>query len=96
VSQDPNASQDASSDEGPLTVGDDQLPEDLQPSEDNPLAQPADADVPDDLLRQEATHGGSGADPEDAASGADDASGTSSATASSGSEPESESEAERG
>ena len=37
-------------DEGPLTVPDEDLPEDLQPSEDNPLAQPADDDVPDDVL----------------------------------------------
>jgi hypothetical protein len=28
----------------PLGVPDDQLPDDLQPSEDNPLAQPADQD----------------------------------------------------
>lgn len=31
-------------------ISDDQLPEDLQPTEDNPLAEPLDADVdPDDL-----------------------------------------------
>jgi hypothetical protein len=72
-----------SEEEGPLTVRDDELPDDLQPGDDNPLAQPAGDDVPDDLLQQEAAHVGSGGDSEDAASGADDASGTSSGTASS-------------
>ncbi len=45
-----------SSDEAPeqgtddMGIGDDQLPEDLQPSEDNPLAQPLDDEVdPADL-----------------------------------------------
>ena len=84
MSQEPNETQVAPSDEdGPLTVRDDQLPDDLQPSEDNPLARPADDDVPDDLLQQEAAHARSGRDSEDAATGDDDASGTSSSTASS-------------
>jgi hypothetical protein len=60
-----------SSDAG-VSVGDDELPEDLQPREDNPLAQPAGDDVPDDILEE--TAGGrsddrsgdtSGDDPED-------------------------------
>jgi hypothetical protein len=74
-----------SGEDGPLTVGDDQLPEELRPSEDNPLAQPADDDVPDDLLAQHAAaETGSGENSEDATStGGDDVSDTSSATASS-------------
>ena len=57
--------------EGPLSVTDDQLPEDLRPSEDNPLAEPADDDVPDDVLKDTAggSDGGSGA----AEMGGDDA-----------------------
>jgi hypothetical protein len=84
VSQEPIETEGAPSDEdGPLTVRDDQLPDDLQPSEDNPLAQPAEDDVPDDLLTQEAAHAGSGEHSEDAGTGVDDASGSSSSTASS-------------
>ena len=84
MSQEPSEPGGASSDEdGPLTVRDDQLPEDLQPSEDNPLAQPADDDVPDDLLQQEAAHADSGTDSGDAVRGVDDTSGASSSTASS-------------
>ena len=41
---------DDGSDDGPLTVPDEALPEDLRPSDDNPLAEPAGDDVPDDLL----------------------------------------------
>ena len=82
--QEPSDTEGGSSDEdGPLTVRDDQLPDDLQPSEDNPLAQPAEDDVPDDLLLQEAAHAGSGAVSEDAGTGVDDASDSSSSTASS-------------
>jgi hypothetical protein len=40
--------------DGPLTVPDEELPEDLRPGDDNPLAQPADDDVPDDLLKETA------------------------------------------
>jgi hypothetical protein len=36
------------------SVSDDELPEDLQPHEDNPLAQPAGDDVPDDVIRETA------------------------------------------
>ncbi|MBO0847750.1 MAG: hypothetical protein J2P22_20305 [Nocardioides sp.] len=36
--------------DGPMSVPDEDLPEDLQPTEDNPLAQPADDDVPDDVV----------------------------------------------
>ena len=53
-------------DNGPLSVPDEQLPEDLRPSEDNPLAQPAGDDVPDDVVRDP---GGAGSSEE---SGADD------------------------
>jgi hypothetical protein len=88
VSQEPthhreDASDDASTG-GPMTVGDDRLPEDLRPSDDNPLAQPVDDDAPDDLLLQESERAGSGGGSEDASSsGDDDASDTSSSTASS-------------
>ena len=83
MSQEPSQHRDEPSDDGPLSISDDQLPGDLQPSEDNPLARPANDDVPDDLLLQEAAHAHSGGDSEDAATGDDDASGTSSSTASS-------------
>jgi hypothetical protein len=84
VSQEPSETEGAPSDEdGPLTVSDDQLPDDRQPSEDNPLAQPADDDAPDDLLKQEAARAGSGTHSEDAATGVGDTSGSSSSTASS-------------
>jgi hypothetical protein len=83
VSQEPGQNHDQSSDDdGPMTVRDDQLPGDLQPSEDNPLARPADDDAPDDLLKQEAARANSGRGSEDAATGDDDASGTSSSAAS--------------
>lgn len=55
------------SDNGPLSVPDEDLPEDLRPSEDNPLAQPAGDDVPDDVVR-DPTGVGSRGEP-----GADDA-----------------------
>ena len=45
-----------------MDVPDEQLPEDLQPSEDNPLALPADDDVPDDILTQGADRGASSTD----------------------------------
>ncbi len=84
MSQEPNQTDATPSDEdGPLTVPDQDLPEDLQPSADNPLAEPAGDDVPDDLLQQEAGRSGSGHDSGDAATGDDDASGTSSSSASS-------------
>jgi hypothetical protein len=67
VSQEPSETQGQSSDQDDtLDVGDDQLPEDLRPSEDNPLAQPADDDVPDDLLTQGGGHADSGEGSEDA------------------------------
>jgi hypothetical protein len=37
--------------DGPLSIPDESLPEDVRPSEDNPLAQPAGDDVPDDILK---------------------------------------------
>jgi hypothetical protein len=76
MSQEPR-DRDASSDEeerGPLSVPDSRLPEDLQPSEDNPLAQPADEDVPDDVLHEDVGSGGSDGGSEDATSGGGDAS----------------------
>jgi hypothetical protein len=33
-------------------VTDEELPEDLRPSEDNPLAEPAGEDVPEDVLKE--------------------------------------------
>jgi hypothetical protein len=56
--------------DGPLSVPDEELPEDLRPDEDNPLAQPPDDDVPDDLLKD--TAGGSGGDSQDSAPEGDD------------------------
>jgi hypothetical protein len=89
VSQEPNEQRDDESSDGPLTVGDDRLPEDLRPGDDNPLAQPADDDVPDDLLVQDAERGGSGGGSGDATSPGDGgASDTSSSTASSETESE--------
>ena len=57
-----------------VSVGDDQLPEDLRPSEDNPLAQPAGDDVPDDVLTQDVGPQGSGGGSEDATTGGGDGS----------------------
>jgi hypothetical protein len=53
MSQESPEQQDRSPEEGgPVSIPDDQLPEDLQPTEENPLAQPADDDVPDDILTE--------------------------------------------
>ena len=51
--------------DAPPSVPDEDLPSDLQPAEDNPLAQPAGDDVPDDILTQGVGHGDSGGSPED-------------------------------
>jgi hypothetical protein len=67
--------------DGPLSVSDDELPEDLQPSEDNPLAQPAGDDVPDDVLKD--TSGRPGGDSKDASQGGGGASDASTGEASS-------------
>jgi hypothetical protein len=82
---------DASAD-GASSVSDEDLPADLQPAEDNPLAQPAGNDVPDDILTQNVGHGGSGGSPGDGSAsgngdvvGDDDMSATSPDEASSGS-----------
>ena len=76
------SSEHADADEGgPMSITDDDLPEDVRPSEDNPLAQPADDDVPEDILKD--TSGGSGGDSEDADEGGDDAPRPSSGEASS-------------
>lgn len=40
-----------------VSVADEELPKDLQPGEDNPLAEPAESDVDDDLLTQDVGHG---------------------------------------
>jgi len=77
---------------GPLSVPDERLPEDLQPNDDNPLAQPADDDVPDDALIEGAGHTGSGGGSEDASRGSDEGSGTSSQEASSETEPDDDSD----
>ena len=56
-----NSSSDEATEQGTddMGIGDDKLPEDLQPSEDNPLAQPLDDEVdPADLDME----GGRGAD----------------------------------
>lgn len=55
--------------DGPMSVPDEDLPEDLRPAEDNPLAQPADDDVPEDVLKD--TAGGAGGQPADSDSSAD-------------------------
>jgi hypothetical protein len=39
-------------DDGPMSVPDEKLPDDVRPSEDNPLAEPAGDDVPDDILKE--------------------------------------------
>lgn len=57
-------------DDGPLDVPDEDLPEDLRPTEENPLAQPAGDDVPEDLLKD--TAGTSSRSSEDAQKGEDD------------------------
>jgi hypothetical protein len=63
--------QDSDRPEAPPSVPDEALPTDLQPAEDNPLAQPADGDVPDDILTQGVGHGDSGGSPEDASESGD-------------------------
>ena len=63
--------------DGSLNVPDDQLPEDLQPNDDNPLAQPADEDVPDDVLIEGTGRERSAGGSEDAPSKSDDGSDTS-------------------
>jgi hypothetical protein len=73
MSQEPSEEQGQSSDrDDSLDIGDDQLPEDLRPSEDNPLAQPAEDDVPDDVLTQGHGQVDSGKGSEDASSTGDD------------------------
>ncbi len=85
----PEQREEPSPEDGALGVGDDQLPEDLRPAEDNPLAQPAGDDVPDDILLEGAGHADSGGDSEDASpSGDGDASDASSSAASSEAVPE--------
>ena len=79
------SSEQADADEGgPMSITDDELPEDVRPGEDNPLAQPVDDDVPEDLLKDTSGgSGGSGGDSEDADEGGDDAPRPSSGEASS-------------
>jgi hypothetical protein len=53
VSKESPEQQDPSSDEGgTVSIPDDRLPEDVQPTEDNPLAETADDDVPDDIVSE--------------------------------------------
>jgi hypothetical protein len=59
-------SSDSDASDAGMSVGDDELPEDLRPSEDNPLAQPAGDDVPDDILKE--TSGGRSSDESDGGS----------------------------
>jgi hypothetical protein len=44
--------QSSESSEHPRDVTDEELPDDVRPSEDNPLAEPAGEDVPDDILKE--------------------------------------------
>ncbi len=60
----PDGGDGAEQTEAPPSVPDEDLPADLRPAEDNPLAQPADDDVPDDILTQGVGHGDSGGGPE--------------------------------
>jgi hypothetical protein len=60
MSEQSSEQRDDGPDGGPLTVPDEALPEDLRPSEDNPLAEPVGEDVPDDLLKE--TSGGGSSD----------------------------------
>jgi hypothetical protein len=85
VSQDSSEQQDRSPDEGgTVSIPDEDLPEDLQPTEDNPLAQEADDDVPEDLVAEGFGPAGSGGTSGDASSsGDDDGAETSSSKASS-------------
>jgi hypothetical protein len=85
VSQQSSEQQGESPDEGgTVSIPDDALPEDLQPREDNPLAQQADGDVPDDAVTGGYGPAGSGGASGDASpSGNDGASDTSSSEASS-------------
>jgi hypothetical protein len=86
-SDDSEAAQPDGEQDGPLSVPDDRLPDDLQPTDDNPLAQPAGDDVPDDALIEGAGHAGSGGGSEDASRGNDDEATSSSQEASSETEP---------
>ena len=88
----PDGPDDADQRDAPPSVPDEALPTDLRPAEDNPLAQPAGDDVPDDILTQGVGHGDSGGSPEDDSAsgngdvvGDDDTSATSADEASSGS-----------
>jgi hypothetical protein len=67
----PDNGPDNGTDDGPMSVPDKDLPEDLQPAEDNPLAQPAGDEVPDDVI----TDGGGGhREPSGSSEGPEDAS----------------------
>ena len=56
---------DTKPDTGTQGIDDDQLPEDLQPSEENPLAQPLDDDVDTDALDMDGGRGAEQWDDED-------------------------------
>jgi hypothetical protein len=73
VSQEPSEQQGPSPDEGgTVSIPDEQLPEDLQPTEDNPLARTPDDDVPDDVVTTGFGPAGSGGTSQDANASADD------------------------
>ena len=58
---------------GQHSITDEELPEDLRPTEDNPLAQPADDDVPDDVITQDVEPASGGSDDGgDSSGGGDD------------------------
>jgi hypothetical protein len=66
---------------GTVSVPDDQLPDDLQPTDDNPLAQPADDDVANDAVIEGFGPAGSDGGSEGASRSNDDESDTSSSEA---------------
>ena len=53
MSEQPSENSGSSESSGhPRDVPDEELPDDVRPSEDNPLAEPAEDDVPDDILKE--------------------------------------------
>jgi hypothetical protein len=84
VSQDSSEQQESPDQGGAVSVPDEQLPEDLRPTEDNPLAEPVDDDVEDDVIVEGfGAPGSSGGSGDASQSGNGDASDTSPSEASS-------------
>jgi hypothetical protein len=54
-----------SEDDGPTSVSESELPEDLRRGNDNPLAEPVDEDVPADILKDTTPSGSTGTSDED-------------------------------